>query len=51
MSRGLISGLTMSETLDASPGFVMDMYLLRQRYDDEQHFIRRKHEYEREAEE
>lgn len=48
MSRGLIAGLTVSETLDASPGFVMDMYLLKQRYDDEQHFIKRRHAYEAE---
>lgn len=48
ISRGLISGLTLSETLDASPGFVLDLYLLRQRYDDDQHFIKRKHAYEAE---
>lgn len=42
MGWGLIAGLTLSETLDASPGFVLDMFLMRRRYDDEQHFIRRK---------
>ena len=48
ISRGLISGLTLRETLDASPGFILDLYLLRQRYDDDQHFIKRKHPYEAE---
>ena len=48
ISRGLIAGLTLKETLDAQPGFVMDLYLLRRRYDDQQHGITRKSEYARE---
>ena len=43
ISWGMISGLTLSETLDASPGFVLDLFLMRRKYDDEQHFIKRKH--------
>lgn len=39
---GLIAGLTLSETLDAAPGFVLDMYSAKQRYDDTQHGIKRK---------
>lgn len=48
ISRGLIAGLTLRETLDAQPGFVMDVYMLKQRYDDQQHGITRKSEYARE---
>lgn len=39
---GLIAGLTLAETLASTPGFVADMYIMRRRYDDEQHGIRRK---------
>lgn len=39
---GLIAGLSLEETLAATPGFVADMYIMRRRYDDEQHGIRRK---------
>lgn len=39
---GLIAGLTLSEALDAAPGFVLDMYAARRRYDDEQHGVKRK---------
>ena len=48
ISRGLIAGLTLQETLDAEPGFVLDLYLLKRRYDDEQHMITRRSEYARE---
>jgi hypothetical protein len=34
--------LTLSEVLASQPGFVLDMYLMRRKYDDEQHFIKRK---------
>ena len=39
---GLIAGLTLGEILDAQPGFVLDMFFMRRKYDDDQHFIRRK---------
>lgn len=39
---GLIAGLTLEETLTSTPGFIADMYIMRRRYDDEQHGIRRK---------
>lgn len=42
ISRGLIAGLTYAEMMRMRPGFVIDMYIARQRYDDEQHGIRRK---------
>lgn len=48
ISRGMIAGLTLTETMDAEPGFVLDLYRMKQRYDDEQHFITRKNEYARE---
>ncbi len=39
---GLIAGLTLAETLASPPGLVMDLYIMRRNYDDEQHHIRRK---------
>ena len=30
------------EIMDAEPGFVMDMFFMRRKYDDEMHGIRRK---------
>lgn len=41
ISCGLIAGMTMKEIMSAAPGFVMDMYLYRQDYDDVMHDIRR----------
>lgn len=43
-SYGLIAGLPLTEMRMRTPGFVCDMFLLRRRYDDEQHGIRRKRE-------
>ena len=45
-SYGLIAGIGYSEMLahGITPGMVCDFYLLRQRYDDNQHGIRRKKE-------
>lgn len=42
MSCGLIAGLTLGETLASAPGFVLDMYVAKRDYDDEQHGIKRK---------
>lgn len=37
ISDGLIAGLTMAEVLSSAPGFVMDMYNARLRYDAAMH--------------
>lgn len=39
---GLIAGVSLTEQQEMLPGMVMDMYLIRRDYDDEQHGIRRK---------
>ena len=39
---GMIAGMTYTECRRCRPGTVMDLYLYRQRYDDEQHGIKRK---------
>ena len=41
VSYGLIAGLTYTEMMDLSPGFVMDCFIRRRDYDDEMHGIRR----------
>lgn len=41
ISYGLIAGLTLEETLASAPGFVADLYIMRRRYDDEQHGLKR----------
>ena len=41
ISRGLIAGLTYAETRSMRPGAVIDMFIYRQRYDDQQHGIKR----------
>lgn len=41
MHLGLVSGLTWSEMQDMGPGVIMDMFIWRRTYDDEQHRIRR----------
>ena len=38
---GLIAGMALKEIMRAAPGFVMDMYLYKQEYDDVMHGIRR----------
>ena len=38
---GLIAGLSYTETRRTVPGAVMDLYIYRRRYDDEQHGIKR----------
>lgn len=38
---GLVAGLAFSELGPLPPGLVCDLYVLRQRYDDQQHGIRR----------
>lgn len=42
VSHGLIAGLTYSEMRRMQPGFVIDMFVNRMRYDDQQHGIKRK---------
>lgn len=41
ISRGLIAGLTYTEMRHMSPGFVIDMFAGRLRYDDQEHGIKR----------
>lgn len=44
ISRGLIAGLTYAETKNMRPGAVIDLFIYRQRYDDQQHGIKRARE-------
>lgn len=39
---GLIAGLSYTEVLSLAPRVVLDLYIMRQRYDDALHGIRRK---------
>ncbi len=41
VSYGLIAGMSVSEVMRSCPGFVLDMFVLRRAYDDEQHQIKR----------
>jgi hypothetical protein len=34
--------MTLTETLASPPGLVLDMYIMRRTYDDEQHRLKRK---------
>lgn len=38
---GLVAGLALSEMRGLAPGMICDLYILRQRYDDQQHGIKR----------
>jgi hypothetical protein len=38
---GLVAGLAYAEMRKLAPGMVCDLYVLRQRYDDQQHGIKR----------
>lgn len=38
---GLVAGLGFAEEQDLAPGLICDLYVLRQRYDDQQHGIKR----------
>ncbi len=39
---GLIAGLAYNDIIRLTPGAVLDLYVYRQRYDDEQHQLSRK---------
>ena len=39
---GLIAGVTLQEQEALRPGFLLDLFVLRRAYDDEQHGITRK---------
>jgi hypothetical protein len=41
VSWGLIAGLTLQEVHRMRPGAVMDLYIYRRNYDDQQHWITR----------
>lgn len=38
----MIAGLSYAEARRAKPGEIMDLYIYRRKYDDEQHGIKRK---------
>lgn len=38
---GLVAGLAFSEMGALAPGLICDLFVLRQRYDDQQHGIKR----------
>ena len=38
---GLVAGLAFGEMLRLAPGMICDLFVLRQRYDDQQHGIKR----------
>lgn len=38
---GMIAGLSYEDTRRLSPGMLLDLYVLRRAYDDEQHGIKR----------
>lgn len=41
-SYGLVAGVSYTETRSLSPGLLCDLYLMRQKYDDAMHGIKRK---------
>lgn len=41
LSCGLITGLTMAETMSSAPGLVFDLFFAKRKYDDVLHGIRR----------
>lgn len=41
VAYGLIAGLQYDKMSKMKPGLVLDLYIYRQRYDDEQHQLRR----------
>jgi len=41
---GLVAGLTYSEQHRLPPGLIMDLYVMRLKYDDMEHGIKRKKE-------
>lgn len=38
---GLVAGLTYTEMGEMSPGMIVDLYIWRRTYDDQQHGIKR----------
>lgn len=38
---GLVSGLAYPEIMDMPPGLVIDLFIMRREYDDQQHRIER----------
>lgn len=41
MGYGLIAGIGVSEMMRLCPGLILDMFVFRRSYDDEQHMITR----------
>ena len=44
MSYGLIAGLRVDEMMDMRPGDILDLFIYRRDYDDQEHHIRRETE-------
>ena len=42
VSYGMIAGLSLDEIMRTPPGMVIDLYLYRRDYDDQQHRLMRK---------
>lgn len=42
ISYGLIAGLRYDEMQDMEPGKIIDLYIYRRRYDDQQHGVTRR---------
>ena len=42
VSYGMIAGLSLDEIMRTPPGMIIDLYLYRREYDDEQHGLVRK---------
>lgn len=42
VSYGMIAGLRLDEIMRTPPGMIIDLYLYRRGYDDEQHMLTRK---------
>lgn len=38
---GLVAGLTFTEMHNMTPGMILDLYIMRRTYDDQQHGIQR----------
>lgn len=43
-SWGLIAGVSVSDQRHMAPGMLCDLFVLRRRYDDEQHGVKRQQE-------
>lgn len=49
MHMAMVAGMRPGEALDAEPGLILDLFKMRQQYDDQLHGIRRKSAFAREG--